>query len=143
MVNVGKNNSLTKGGLWSLVDYHFPSLDMYTLDGVALAVLTLARDPGSIALGLGVVSGPPGLARGHGVALRPGMALDLRIGVTRDNNNNKHEDFRPDVDVFDTPDSSVIYVSLPGANKEEFEVSWHSNKCELTITGAVQRPLRG
>lgn len=49
------------------------------------------------------------------------------------------EDFRPDVDVFDTPESFVVHVSLAGAKKEDVGVSWNADKSELVITGVVHR----
>jgi HSP20 family protein len=49
------------------------------------------------------------------------------------------EDFTPDVDVFDTPESFVVDVSLPGAKKEDIGVSWNSEKSELEIAGVLHR----
>ena len=50
------------------------------------------------------------------------------------------EEFTPDVDVFDTPESFVIHVSLPGAKKEDVGVNWDADKSELSIAGVVYRP---
>ncbi|KAA8651968.1 hypothetical protein EYZ11_001752 [Aspergillus tanneri] len=52
----------------------------------------------------------------------------------------KHENFKPDVDVYDTPDTFVINVSLSGAKKEDVGVNWDSEKFEFSITGAIHRP---
>lgn len=50
------------------------------------------------------------------------------------------EDFKPQVDVFDTETSYVLHVSLPGAKKEDVNVSWDAEKSEVSITGVVHRP---
>ena len=50
------------------------------------------------------------------------------------------DDFKPDVDVFDTPEAFVVHVSLPGAKKEDVGVNWDSEKSELSIAGVVYRP---
>ncbi|CZT20071.1 uncharacterized protein RCC_05928 [Ramularia collo-cygni] len=57
-------------------------------------------------------------------------------------NENKHnsEDFHPDVDIFDTSESFVVHVSLPGAKKEDVGVNWDAEKSELSIAGVVHRP---
>ncbi|KAL1587691.1 hypothetical protein WHR41_03525 [Cladosporium halotolerans] len=64
--------------------------------------------------------------------------------ATTTNNNNdsaaKSEDFKPEADVFDTPSSYVIHVSLPGAKKEDVGVSWDAEKSELNVAGVIYRP---
>jgi HSP20 family protein len=55
-------------------------------------------------------------------------------------NNDKNEDFKPEVDVFDTPESFIVHVSLPGAKKEDVGVNWDAEKSELSIAGVVYRP---
>lgn len=50
------------------------------------------------------------------------------------------ENFKPEVDVFDTESSYVLHLSLPGAKKEDVGVSWDSEKSELTVAGVVHRP---
>ncbi|KAK0817365.1 hypothetical protein LTR75_003104 [Friedmanniomyces endolithicus] len=40
----------------------------------------------------------------------------------------KTEDFKPEVDVFDTTDSYVVHISLPGAKKEDVGVNWDAEK---------------
>jgi HSP20 family protein len=50
------------------------------------------------------------------------------------------EDFKPEVDVFDTESSYVLHLSLPGAKKEDVGVSWDSEKSELTVAGVIHRP---
>ncbi|KAK0253992.1 hypothetical protein LTR91_002349 [Friedmanniomyces endolithicus] len=52
----------------------------------------------------------------------------------------KTEDFKPEVDVFDTTDSYVVHISLPGAKKEDVGVNWDADKSELSIAGVVYRP---
>ncbi len=52
----------------------------------------------------------------------------------------KTEDFKPEVDVFDTTDSYVVHISLPGAKKEDVGVNWDAEKSELSIAGVVYRP---
>ena len=54
--------------------------------------------------------------------------------------NNEDGTFTPDVDVFDTSESYVVHVSLPGAKKEDVGVNWDSEKSELSIAGIVTRP---
>jgi len=53
---------------------------------------------------------------------------------------SEETNFRPDVDVFDTPDAFVVHVSLPGAKKEDIGVNWDDSKSELSIGGVVYRP---
>ncbi|KAF2104374.1 HSP20-like chaperone [Rhizodiscina lignyota] len=50
------------------------------------------------------------------------------------------EDFKPEVDVFDTEAEFVVHVSLPGAKKEDIAVGWDAEKSELSISGVVYRP---
>jgi len=57
-------------------------------------------------------------------------------GATKEQN----DDFKPDVDVFDTPEAFVVHVSLPGAKKEDVGVNWDAEKSELSIAGVVYRP---
>lgn len=63
--------------------------------------------------------------------------------ATTTNNNDgtaKSEDFKPEADVFDTPSSYVIHVSLPGAKKEDVGVSWDAEKSKLNVAGVIYRP---
>ncbi|PPJ49706.1 hypothetical protein CBER1_02878 [Cercospora berteroae] len=66
------------------------------------------------------------------------------FGAQNDNNNStkdtKSEDFTPEVDVFDTAESFVVHISLPGAKKEDVGVNWDTEKSELSIAGVVYRP---
>ena len=55
-------------------------------------------------------------------------------------NTNGEGTFSPPADVFDTEDSFVVHVSLPGAKKEDVGVNWDSDKSELTVAGVVYRP---
>lgn len=57
-----------------------------------------------------------------------------------DSRGEKAEDFKPEADVFDTPESFVIHISLPGAKKEDVGVNWDAEKSELSIAGVVYRP---
>ncbi|EKV11493.1 Heat shock protein 42 [Penicillium digitatum] len=50
------------------------------------------------------------------------------------------EKYRPEVDVFDTPETFVIHVPLPGAKKEDIEVNWDPKTVELIIAGVIGRP---
>ena len=52
----------------------------------------------------------------------------------------KSEEFTPEVDVFDTAESFVVHVSLPGAKKEDVGVNWDAERSELSIAGVVYRP---
>ncbi|KAF2461859.1 HSP20-like chaperone [Lineolata rhizophorae] len=49
-------------------------------------------------------------------------------------------DFTPEADVFDTPAAFVVHISLPGAAKEDVDVSWDAEKSELRVAGVVYRP---
>lgn len=53
---------------------------------------------------------------------------------------NENNDFTPEADIFDTPTSFVIHVSLPGAKKEDVGVNWDIEKSELSIAGVIYRP---
>ena len=58
-----------------------------------------------------------------------------------DNNNDKsNEDFKPEVDVFDTNEAFIVHVSLPGAKKEDVGVNWDAEKSELSVAGFIYRP---
>merc|ERR1711963_212536 len=50
------------------------------------------------------------------------------------------EDFKPEADVFDTEDSYVIHINLPGAKKEDVGVNWDAEKSELNVAGVIYRP---
>lgn len=54
--------------------------------------------------------------------------------------NTGSEEFTPEVDIFDTPESFVVHVSLPGAKKEDVGVNWDAEKSELSIAGVAYRP---
>jgi HSP20 family protein len=62
------------------------------------------------------------------------------FGDNNDSTENKEESFMPEIDVFDTTDSFIVHVSLPGAKKEDVGVNWDSDKSELSIAGVVYRP---
>lgn len=59
---------------------------------------------------------------------------------TKDKASNNNEDFKPDVDVFDTTAAFIVHVSLPGAKKEDVGVNWDAEKSELSVAGVVYRP---
>ena len=71
----------------------------------------------------------------------PWAGNDPKAGYSSPKNATQDQSsaFRPEVDVHDTPESFIIYVSLPGAKKEDVAVNWDAQKCELNITGAIQR----
>lgn len=50
------------------------------------------------------------------------------------------ETFTPEVDIFDTPSSFTLHISLPGAKKEDIGVSWDAEKSEISIGGVIYRP---
>jgi HSP20 family protein len=54
--------------------------------------------------------------------------------------NDKSGAFKPQVDVFDTPESFIFYDSLPGAKKEDIGVNRDSKNGELGIAGVIHRP---
>jgi len=55
-------------------------------------------------------------------------------------NEDRTEDFKPDVDVFDTESAFVVHASLPGAKKEDIAINWDAEKSELGVTGVTFRP---
>ncbi|KAL0640137.1 hypothetical protein Q9L58_000695 [Maublancomyces gigas] len=48
-------------------------------------------------------------------------------------------EFSPPVDVFDTPTSYAVHVSLPGARREDIGVNYDEDKSEIQISGVVLR----
>ncbi|KAL9023236.1 MAG: hypothetical protein Q9196_007323, partial [Gyalolechia fulgens] len=50
------------------------------------------------------------------------------------------KDFSPPADVFDTDESYIVHVSLPGAKKEDVGVNWDADKSELSVAGVIYRP---
>lgn len=50
------------------------------------------------------------------------------------------QEFRPEVDVFDTETAFVVHASLPGAKKEDLAISWDGERSELVISGVTVRP---
>ncbi|KAK6497507.1 hypothetical protein TWF481_011914 [Arthrobotrys musiformis] len=54
--------------------------------------------------------------------------------------NSGSQEFTPAVDLFDTPDSFVIHVSLSGAIKEDIGINYDFDNAELQISGVVHRP---
>lgn len=58
--------------------------------------------------------------------------------TNKDKDDN--QDFTPEADIFDTPSSFVVHISLPGAKKEDVGVNWDAEKSELSIAGVIYRP---
>ncbi|KAL8934242.1 MAG: hypothetical protein Q9216_006005 [Gyalolechia sp. 2 TL-2023] len=50
------------------------------------------------------------------------------------------KDFSPPADVFDTEESYIIHISLPGAKKEDVGVNWDADKSEVSVAGVIYRP---
>ena len=61
-------------------------------------------------------------------------------GAGAKDGDNNAKDFTPAADIFDTEDSYVLHVSLPGAKKEDVGVNWDAEKSELSIAGVIYRP---
>lgn len=71
------------------------------------------------------------------------MFNESLFGGNNDGENNvtsKSDDFKPEADVFDTEDSYVIHINIPGAKKEEVGVNWDAEKSELNVAGVIYRP---
>jgi HSP20 family protein len=64
-----------------------------------------------------------------------GLGLDC---FTSPRNNDA--DFEPRADIFDTPESYIIHLSLPGAKKSDVGVDWDGENSVLRIAGVVHRP---
>ncbi|KAM0713444.1 hypothetical protein Q7P37_010406 [Cladosporium fusiforme] len=81
---------------------------------------------------------------GGGFPFMGGIENMLKESLFGGNGNNtdasKSGDFKPEADVFDTEDSYVIHISLPGAKKEDVGVNWEADKSELSIAGVIHRP---
>lgn len=69
-----------------------------------------------------------------GAAEGLGLGLDHRAGLA------DGVDFEPRADIFDTPASYLIHLSLPGAKKEDLGVDWDGEHSILRIGGVVHRP---
>lgn len=71
------------------------------------------------------------------------MFNESLFGGNNDGDNNaitKSDDFKPEADVFDTEDSYVIHINIPGAKKEDVGVNWDAEKSELNVAGVIYRP---
>lgn len=71
------------------------------------------------------------------------MFNESLFGGKNDGENNatpKYDDFKPEADVFDTEDSYVIHINIPGAKKEDVGVNWDAEKSELNVAGVIYRP---
>ena len=58
-------------------------------------------------------------------------------GEPRDTNAST---FTPEIDLFDTAGAYVLHVALPGAKKEDVNVTWEHERSELMVSGIVHRP---
>ena len=72
-------------------------------------------------------------------ALKDNFDIDL-TGGERAAAAASNKDFKPPVDVFDTPEAFVVHVSLAGAKKQDLGVSWDPEKSELSVAGVIHRP---
>lgn len=61
-------------------------------------------------------------------------------GEAGDKEASNGKDFSPPADVFDTEDSYIVHISLPGAKKEDVGVNWDADKSELSVAGVIYRP---
>ena len=61
-------------------------------------------------------------------------------GEATDKEGANGKDFSPPADVFDTEDSYIVHISLPGAKKEDVGVNWDADKSELSVAGVIYRP---
>lgn len=48
--------------------------------------------------------------------------------------------YKPEVDVFNTPETFFIHVPLPGAKKEDIELNWDPKAVKISISGVIIRP---
>lgn len=54
---------------------------------------------------------------------------------------HKDQTFTPELDVYETPDTYLVQVNLPGANKEEIAIDFDTYRRQLVITGEVKRTV--
>ena len=69
-----------------------------------------------------------------------GAAENLGLDKYTAPRNNSDADFEPRADLFDTPASYLIHLSLPGARKEDVGVDWDGENSILRVAGVVHRP---
>ncbi|KAF3913191.1 hypothetical protein AA313_de0205909 [Arthrobotrys entomopaga] len=50
------------------------------------------------------------------------------------------QEFTPRMDLFDTPDTFVVHIALPGALKEDIGINYDFDNAELQVSGVVHRP---
>ena len=55
-------------------------------------------------------------------------------------NQQDDADFTPAIDVFNTPQAFYIHISLPGAKKEDLDVSWDAENYQVIVRGIIHRP---
>jgi len=90
--------------------------------------------------GFGGRGGGPPWARGGFPFGRFGGFGGLGDFFNNESRETGNDNFKPEVDVFDTESAYVLHLSLPGAKKEDIGVSWDSEKSELSVAGVVHRP---
>lgn len=71
---------------------------------------------------------------------RPDFLWNNFWGFGEDDKDKSAEDFKPEADVFDTPEAYVVHISLAGAKKEDVGVNWDAEKSELIVAGVIYRP---
>ena len=71
-----------------------------------------------------------GAAEGLGSGLDRFMGSSLPEGV----------DFEPHADIFDTPTTYLVHLSLAGAKKSDLGVDWDGENSVLRVAGVVHRP---
>lgn len=69
-----------------------------------------------------------------------GAAENLGLDKYAAPRNNSDADFEPRADLFDTSESYLIHLSLPGAKKEDVGVDWDGENSILRVAGVVHRP---
>ncbi|KAK5131462.1 hypothetical protein LTR08_000926 [Meristemomyces frigidus] len=106
---------------------------------MALAVLTDAADTRDhVAEVLAEEAGADVVVVGHMVT--KDQLFGENATAPTDKKDKSEDDFTPEVDVFDTTDSFIVHISLPGAKKEDLGVHWDAEKSELNIAGVIHRP---
>jgi HSP20 family protein len=69
-----------------------------------------------------------------------GAAENLGLDKYSSARENTEADFEPRADLFDTTDSYIVHLSLPGAKKEDVGVDWDGENSVLRVAGVVYRP---
>lgn len=66
--------------------------------------------------------------------------LASQFGFPTNEPTDNNVDFTPSVDMFDTPTSYIVHVSLPGAKKEDLSIDYDTDESVLRLAGVVYRP---